>query len=199
MSASRSSDSTRMDVSSLCTTSPCAAWRVSSCSAGWRMTAVSATISHCVATGSGMPRLFSRPCSLYHGTPLPYRSRAIMLAAVSSYFFSPTPSGAAAVNTSDLNAQALFQALQSVPRNSAPIPQQGDHARRRLIVLLLAHAFRRRRRKYIPAQIAPQLLQLIYGRGDGRLPFDPHQHARVTLRIYFAAASSIRTRSARLQ
>jgi hypothetical protein len=69
MSASRSSDSTRMDVSSLCTTSPCAAWRFSSCSAGWRMT-VSSTISHCVATGSGMPRLFSRPCSLYHGTPL---------------------------------------------------------------------------------------------------------------------------------
>src|ERR1017187_398878 len=64
------------------------------------MTAVSVTISHCVAIGSGMPRLFSRPCSLYHGTPLPYRSRAIMLAAVSSYFFSPTPSGAAAVNTS---------------------------------------------------------------------------------------------------
>ena len=25
------------------------------------------------------PRLFSRPCSLYHGTPLPYRSRAICL------------------------------------------------------------------------------------------------------------------------
>src|ERR1017187_9177873 len=57
------------------------------------------------------------------------------------------------------DAQALFQALQSVPRNSAPVPQQGDHARRRLIVVLLAHAFRRRRRKYIPAQIAPQLLR----------------------------------------
>jgi hypothetical protein len=68
------------------------------------------------------------------------------------------------------DAQTLFQALQPVPRNSAPVPQQGDHARRRLIVLLLAHAFRRRGRKHIPAQIAPQLLQLIDGRGDGRLP-----------------------------
>ena len=64
-----------------------------------------------------------------------------MLAAVSSYFFSPTPSGAAAVNT-------------------------------------------------FPQQIAPQLLQLIHGRGDGRLPFDPHQHARSRCTIDFAAADA---------
>src|SRR5260370_37156666 len=137
MSASRSSDSTRIDVSSLCTTSPCAAWRVSSCSAGWRLTAVSATISHSVATGNGMPRLLSRPCNRYHGTQLPYRSRAIMLAAVSSYFFSPTPSGAAAVYTS-------------------------------------------------PHRLHRNFFQLIHGRGDERLPLDPHQHTGLALRIYFA-------------
>ena len=47
------SDSTRIDVSSLCTTSPCAAWRISSSIAGWIWTAVSFTISHWVAAGSG--------------------------------------------------------------------------------------------------------------------------------------------------
>src|SRR5208283_4321611 len=53
--------------------------------------------------------------------------------------------------------------------------------------------------KHIPAQVAPQLLQLIHRRGDGRLPFDPHQDARVALRIDLAAALLIGTRIARLQ
>ena len=133
-----------MEVSSLCTTSPCAAWRISSSSAGWSGTAVSATISHCVAAGSGMPRFSSRPS-------------------------------------------------QPIPGNSAAVAQQGDHAGRRLVVLLLARAFRRCGREHVPAQIAAQLFQLIHGRGERRLPFDPHQHAGIALRIDFAAALRIRT------
>jgi hypothetical protein len=54
----------------------------------------------CVAAGSGMPRF---PCSRsrrLNGSPLPHFSNATMLAAVASYFCSPTPGGALATNTS---------------------------------------------------------------------------------------------------
>jgi len=52
---SRSIWSTRMLVSSLCSTSPCAAWRISSSCAGLITSAVSSPSSHCVAAGSGIP------------------------------------------------------------------------------------------------------------------------------------------------
>ena len=60
---SRSIFSTRMPVSSLCSTSPCAACRISSSRAGLISSAASSTISHCVDTGSGMPSRCSNPSS----------------------------------------------------------------------------------------------------------------------------------------
>jgi hypothetical protein len=57
---SRTSRSTRMLVSSLCSTSPCAACRISSSRAGLLNAAASSTISHWVAAGSGIPRLACR-------------------------------------------------------------------------------------------------------------------------------------------
>ena len=83
------------------------------------------------------------------------------------------------------DAQVFLQAFEPIPGKPAAVAQQGDHARRRLIILFLARFFRRRGGKHIPAEVAPQLLQLIHRRGDGSLPFDPHQHARVALRIDF--------------
>ena len=46
---------TRMLVSSLCTTSPCAACRINSSRAGLSNSAASSTISHWVAAGNGIP------------------------------------------------------------------------------------------------------------------------------------------------
>jgi hypothetical protein len=97
------------------------------------------------------------------------------------------------------DAQVLLQAFEPIPGKPAAVAQQGDHARRRLIILFFARFFRGRSRKNIPAQVAPQLLQLIHRRGDGRLPFDPHQYARVALGIDLAAALPFGTRIARLQ
>src|SRR5580692_4122136 len=96
------------------------------------------------------------------------------------------------------DAQVLLQTLQPIPGEPAAVTQQRDHAGRRVVVLLFAHAFRRRGGKHIPAQIAPQLLQLVHRRGYGRLPFDPHQDAGVALEVDFAALT-IRTLVARLQ
>src|SRR5205085_1594556 len=53
--ASRTIDSTRIPVSSLCSTSPCAACRISSSRAALMTSAVSSTISHCVEAGNGIP------------------------------------------------------------------------------------------------------------------------------------------------
>ena len=58
------------------------------------------TSSHCVVAGSGIPM---PPCSFsirLKGNPVPYFSRPTMPVAVSSYFWSPSPSGAGAVKTS---------------------------------------------------------------------------------------------------
>jgi hypothetical protein len=96
------------------------------------------------------------------------------------------------------DAQVLLQAFEPLPRKPAAVAQHGDHARRRLIILFFARFFRRRSGKHIPAEIAPQLLQLIHRRGDGRLPLDPHQYARVALEIDFTALT-IRTLVASFQ
>ncbi len=68
MSASRSSDSTRMEVSSLCTASACAACRFSSSRAGWSGTRFPPVF---VAAGSGIPRLSSSFSRRFQGNPLP--------------------------------------------------------------------------------------------------------------------------------
>jgi len=52
---SRINRNTRMLVSSLCTTSPCAACRINSSRAGLSNSAASSTTSHCVAAGNGIP------------------------------------------------------------------------------------------------------------------------------------------------
>ena len=72
--ASRRSVSTGMEVSSLCNTSFCAAWRINSAIAGRIAAAASVTIAHCVAAGSGMPRLSSRLSNRFQGNPLPYKA-----------------------------------------------------------------------------------------------------------------------------
>src|SRR5579883_3212041 len=71
ISVSRSNDSTRMEVSSLWTTSAWADWRLSSSRAGWSGIAFSVRTSHCVAAGSGMPKLASRLSVRFQGTPVP--------------------------------------------------------------------------------------------------------------------------------
>ena len=58
-SGARARCSTRMLVSSLCSTSPRATWQINSSWAGRIFSADSFAISHCVAAGRGMPRFCS--------------------------------------------------------------------------------------------------------------------------------------------
>jgi hypothetical protein len=67
-------------------------------------------------------------------------------------------------------SQTVFQIFQTIPGKSVPVAEHGDHAGRRLVVLLLAGLGRSGGRVHVPAQIASQLFQLIDGRGQGRLP-----------------------------
>ena len=85
------------------------------------------------------------------------------------------------------NAETLFQISQSIPRNPTPIAEQGDHAGRRRVVLLLAHACGNFGREHFPTQIAAQLLQLVHGGCDRRLTLHSHQQARIVQRVHFAA------------
>ena len=94
-----------MTVSSLWTSSPCAAWRVSSAKTGASSTAASRTSSHWVAAGSGMPSPRCKTSMRWNGRPAPYLSRPTMLGAVSSYRAAPTPAGAGAVKTSPQRLQ----------------------------------------------------------------------------------------------
>ena len=68
---------------------------------------------HCVEGGRGIPRFFCNTPSRLKGRPLPYFSRAIMLPALASYFFWPTPSGASAVNTSPQQLHRSFWSSQT--------------------------------------------------------------------------------------
>lgn len=94
-----------MPVSSLCTTSPSAAWRTNSLMTGSSFFAASFTMSHWVDAGSGISSIPCRPARRLNGRPLPYLSRPIMAAAFASYFSSPTPNGDAAANTSPQRPQ----------------------------------------------------------------------------------------------
>jgi len=84
------------------------------------------------------------------------------------------------------NAQILLQVGQAVPRKPTPAAEQGDHAGRCRVILLLAHAFGNFGREHFPTQIAAQLLQLVHGSCDRRLTFDPHQTARIVQRVHLA-------------
>ncbi len=72
------------------------------------------------------------------------------------------------------DAQALLQICQPMPRKSTSVTEQRDHARRRLIVLVLAHSLGSVGRECLTAQIAAQLLQRIDGGFDRCLTFHPH-------------------------
>ena len=97
------------------------------------------------------------------------------------------------------DAQVLFQAFQSIPGKPASVPQHGHHGRRRLIVFLLARAFRSGGGEDLAAEMTAQLFQFIHRRRDRRLSLDPHQHTRIALRINLAVALRVRTRISRLQ
>ena len=75
-------------VSSLCSTSPCAACRINSSNAGARLAATACTMSHWVEAGSGTPRSPCRPSRRLNGSPLPYFNSPIMLPAVALYFLA---------------------------------------------------------------------------------------------------------------
>jgi hypothetical protein len=95
------------------------------------------------------------------------------------------------------DSEVRFQTFRPIPRDAAAVAQQGDHGGSRFVVLFLAGLGRSLGGVHVPAQITSQLFQLIDGRGQRRLPFDPHQHAGFALRIDLAAAL-IRTRVSRL-
>ena len=95
------------------------------------------------------------------------------------------------------DSEVRFQTFRPIPWDPAAVAQQGDHGGSRFVVLLLAGVGRSFGRVHVPAQITSQLFQLIDGRGQRRLPFDPHQHAGFALRIDLAA-TPIRTRISRL-
>ena len=101
-------------VSSLCSTSPCAACRISSSNAGARFAATACTMSHWVEAGSGTPRSPCRPSRRLNGSPLPYFNSPIMLPAVASYFLVAGLFGRG--RGEDLAAQMAAQLLQLVDR-----------------------------------------------------------------------------------
>jgi len=74
------------------------------------------------------------------------------------------------------NAQVPLQALEAIERHPATVLQQGNDTPRRRVVLRRAHALRRLGRKHLAAKVAPQLLESVHLRRDGRLAGDPHQH-----------------------
>ena len=100
-------------------TSPWAACRISSSRTGSTPRRF-LDISHCVAAGRESP-LLSEVFQPVERDPLPYRSYAIIAAAVASYFSWPMPSGAAAVNTCRmLTAQPLQLLHRGGQRRLAP-------------------------------------------------------------------------------
>ncbi len=86
-------------VSSLYNTSPWAAWRTSSSKTGSARSAWSATISHWVEAGKGMPRPSCSVSLRFKGIPVPYLSKAIMRCRRSRHFSSPAPGGKSGVET----------------------------------------------------------------------------------------------------
>ncbi len=115
--------STRIPVSSLCSTSPCAACRMSSSDAALITSASSSAISHCVETGNGMP---SKPFQLLQAIETGHTAAVLQQRRSSppwfpSYFSGPMPSGSGAVNTSPhrLPAQTI-ELIHSVAAPAEP-------------------------------------------------------------------------------
>ena len=98
--------STFIGVSSLCSSGAWAAWRISSSNTARGEGAALQTMSHCVASGSGMYSEACRPSRRKCGRPLPYLSTAIMLAQLESYLGScATAAGSGAVKTASHSRQ----------------------------------------------------------------------------------------------
>jgi len=95
-------------------------------------------------------------------------------------------------------AQTPLQPFQAIERQSRPVLQQRDHARRCRIVLLDSHARRRPGGEDLAAQVATQLLQFVYRGPEGCLPFDPHQVTGFDALVH-GAFFTVRTRISRLE
>jgi len=79
------------------------------------------------------------------------------------------------------NAQVPLQPLQPVEGQPRPVFQQGDHARRRRIVLLVPDSLGRGRGEHLAAEVATQLLQFVDLGLERCLAGDPDQHAGLGL------------------
>ena len=58
------------------------------------------------------------------------------------------------------NAQARLQLRQAVEGRACAIPEHGDHARGRLVILFLSHPFRGRSLEHLAAAVAAEAIQL---------------------------------------
>ena len=142
----RSRSSTVMRVSSLCSSSPCAACRVSSASAGCSRVAVSATISHWVEAGSGICRFAWSRSSRWKGIPLPYFRSGDHRAGGRIVLLGAHPRRR--IGREELAAEMTAQFLQRVDRrgDGRLADEPDEHAR----VPLAIHLAGRARRTPIP-------------------------------------------------
>ena len=96
------------------------------------------------------------------------------------------------------NPQTRLQSFQPVKRHPATVLQQRDHRRRRLVVLLLAHALRRCRFKNLAAQIAAETFQFIDRGRNRRLAHHPDAQSGFLLFVNLTLLA-LRTAVSRLQ
>ena len=84
------------------------------------------------------------------------------------------------------NPQLFFQLLQPMERRPTAVLELSDHGRRRLIILILAYAFRFLGCEHLPAGTAAQPLQRIDSGRQRRLTGDANQYLRFLLPVYVA-------------
>ncbi len=82
--------------------------------------------------------------------------------------------------------QVTLELLDAIERQSRPVLEKADHARRRLVVFLFAHPRGRLGREHLPAQIAAQTVELVDRSPQRGHPLDAQQHRRLQQRIDFA-------------
>src|SRR5208282_247292 len=96
------------------------------------------------------------------------------------------------------NPQTRLQSFQPVKGYPATVLQQRDHRRRRLVVLLLAHARRSCRFKNLAAQVAAETFQFIDRGRNRRLAHHPDAQSGFLLFVNFALLA-LRTMVSRLE
>jgi hypothetical protein len=84
------------------------------------------------------------------------------------------------------DAQVSLQLLDAVEGHPRPVLEQPHHARRRLVVLLVAHTLGGIGHKHLAAQVAAQLLTLVQVGAKRRHPCNPYQHRRRRQHIHLA-------------